>query len=184
MNEASNEVPSVGRLVRFRFLPFLLSLLAVVRVNAGDSVCASRPEELRANSELLKLQDYFPEHSVSGYVNETAGSYFEVTVTNPSDAKYILTFYTSGFLDLYGVMRSGPAKFCVDDGELTVHSMGQAQKIRFQAERLLLGEGGPRKSFTRGTMPPKLVKLHRPIGSGGSRTSEKGFANPSQREEY
>lgn len=183
----------MGRPVRIRFiLPFIL-VLAALNVSAEVSTCASRPDELNLSSELMRLRDYFPDDG-AGYVNETAGSYFEVSVNASVDISantaseaatgYVLTFYTSGFLDLYGVMRSGPAKFCVDGGILAVHSMGQVQKIQLQAGRLLLDEGGPRKSFARGSMPLKLAKLHRPPGTGGSRSSEKGFASPAQREEY
>jgi hypothetical protein len=180
----------VGRPVCVLFSIPSLILFSALSVNAGEPVCATRPDQLSANSELMRLKDYFPEHIRAGYVNETAGSYFEVVASAPAadgielHPSYVLTFYTSGFLDLYGVMRTGPAKFCFENGELNVHSMGQIQKIQIQAGRLLLGEGGPRKSFARGSMPPKLVKLHRPPGSSGSRSSEKGFANPSQREEY
>ncbi len=154
---------------------------------AADLVCASRPVELRVATHLNLLREIFPENSVVGFVNETSGSYFEVE--NSSDQRgdmgsYSLTFYTSGFLDLYGVMRSGPAKFCFDSAGLSVHSMGQIQKIEIQGAKLVLGDGGPRKTFSRGVMPSKLVLLHRPISAGGSRPVQKGFANPAQRDEH
>lgn len=166
-------------------LPILLTFVAIV-ASANEPICATRPEELSQHPELSKLRDFFPETSKAGYVNQTAGSFFDVFVNAEADQKphYVLTFYTSGFLDLYGVMRTGPAKFCSDQAGLTVHSMGQIQKIRVQADRLILGEGGPRKSFIRGSMPLKLVELHRPPGTGGSRSNQKGFANPVQREEH
>ncbi len=176
----------MGGLVWIRFALPVYFTFAALSVNADELVCASTPGELSASPKLMKLKDFFPERFQSGFVNETAGSYFDVVFDNDysHSPTYVLTFYTSGFLDLYGVMRSGPAKFCSDSSGLTVHSMGQVQRILIQSDRLILGEGGPRKSFTRGVMPLKLVNLHRPAGSGGSRTSEKGFANPSQREEH
>ena len=176
----------MGSLVRVRFVLPVLATFAAFGANAEEPICASRPDELAAHADLLSLKEFFPEKLKVGFVNETAGSYFDVYVDTNSNggSAYILTFYTSGFLDLYGVMRTGPAKFCADSPGLTVHSMGMVQKIQVQNGRLVLGEGGPRKSFTRGAMPQKLIKLHLPTGSGGSRTSEKGFANPSQREEH
>ncbi|MBN8542302.1 MAG: hypothetical protein J0L82_18065 [Deltaproteobacteria bacterium] len=176
----------MGRPVRVRFVLPVFLTFAAFGANAEDSTCASTPNELMAHPELVKLKDFFPEKFKVGYVNETAGSFFDVFVDTNSDepSTYVLTFYTSGFLDLYGVMRTGPARFCSDPSGLTVHSMGQVQKIQIQASRLILGEGGPRKSFTRGAMPQKLIKLHLRPGSGGSRSYEKGFANPSQRDEH
>lgn len=176
----------MGSLVRGRFVLPVLATFAAFGANAEEPICASGPDELAAHTDLFRLKEIFPEKLKVGFVNETAGSYFDVFVDSNSDKPptYVLTFYTSGFLDLYGVMRTGPAKFCSDSAGLTVHSMGMVQKIQVQNGRLVLGEGGPRKSFTRGAMPQKLIKLHLPTGSGGSRTTEKGFANPSQREEH
>jgi hypothetical protein len=176
----------VGGLVHIKFVLPVLATFAAFGASAEEPICASRPDELAAHNDLSNLKNFFPEKLKVGFVNETAGSYFDIYVDTNSNAgsTYILTFYTSGFLDLYGVMRTGPAKFCADSSGLTVHSMGHVQKIQVQNGRLILGEGGPRKSFTRGAMPQKLIELHLPSGSGGSRTNEKGFANPSQREEY
>lgn len=177
----------MGRRSVILLAKFLGILLIVSTSKAGQQVCVDGPADLATQSELSVLKDYFPASTKVGYINETAGSYFEVeaapgTIEGERET-YSLTFYTSGLLDLFGVVRSGPAKFCVIESRMTVQSMGQMQSIRVVEGKIVLGEGGPRKTFSRGEMPPKLVRLHRPPGTAGTRTQEKGFANPSQREE-
>ncbi len=127
------------------------------REGAALQTCALSFTDLNQTPNLQELISYFAPDAVVGYVNETHGSYFEV---DTHDRKMVMTFMTSGLFDMYLIQRSGPIMFC-DDGEtVVVKGIEMEDQVTLKNGVIVLGKGGPKRTFTRGPKPELLEKLH------------------------
>lgn len=127
------------------------------REGAALQTCALNFSDLGQTPGLHELIPYFEANAVTGYVNETQGSYFEVDTHDP---KMVMTFMTSGLFDMYLIQRSGPIMFC-DDGEtVVVKGIEMEDRVTLKNGTITLGKGGPKRTFTRGAKPELLQKLH------------------------
>jgi hypothetical protein len=119
--------------------------------------CAQNYSELEKTSHLQQIKNLFGDKTSIGFVNETQGSYFFL---ERDEQHFIVKFYTSGLLDLYGIQRVSPVSFCDQGDSLLLIGLGRKEKVQILGSGLILGVGGPRKSFTVGKMPKLLKKLH------------------------
>jgi hypothetical protein len=119
--------------------------------------CAQNSSELDKTPQLQQIKNLFGEKQSLGFVNETQGSYFFL---ERDEHQFMVRFYTSGLLDLYGIERISPVSFCDDGKTLLLIGLGRKEKVQILGSGLILGAGGPRKSFTVGKMPKLLKKLH------------------------
>lgn len=127
------------------------------REGAALQTCALSFSDLNQTPHLQELVSYFEPNSVTGYVNETHGSYFEV---DTRDQKMVMTFMTSGLFDMYLIQRSGPIMFC-DDGEtVVVKGIEMEDQVTLKNGVIVLGKVSPKRTFTRGPKPELLEKLH------------------------
>ncbi|MCC6138227.1 MAG: hypothetical protein IT287_06320 [Bdellovibrionaceae bacterium] len=142
-------------------LGFLFSATA-----AADKTCAKNYSELENTPALQKLKTILENNKTTGFVNKTEGSYFfispfmETSESSPLSSRFIITFYTTGFLDLYGIQKSGPIIFCDDDGQLTAIGLDRTQNIFVDGARIEFGSRSAKESFTRGPMPAKLARIN------------------------
>jgi hypothetical protein len=125
----------------------------VSSVHAGSEICAVRYQELDKTPSLQGLRAFFPENTISGFVNETAGSYFELSTLR---SEFELTFFTTGFLSMYLIRRGGAVQFCDVNGVVEVRGLDRGETLVPSGERLIMGGGGPRKTFSPGAMPLAL----------------------------
>ena len=131
-------------------------LLGCCRSRGED--CATSYTDLGKTQGLRSIQLLFDLNARLDLVNETKGSY--VTIESQPDGLKII-FYTSGLFDLYPIRREGPVIFC-DSGEaMTMSGLGLSEKLSAANSKITLGDGGPKKVFSKGPMPELLRRLHR-----------------------
>lgn len=135
---------------------FILGILISASA-AADKVCAKNYSELDRTPHLQTLKTIIEDHKRNGFVNKTEGSYFFI---NSGAEEFHITFYTTGFLDLYGISKNGPIYFCDEDSKLTAVGLDRTQNIFVDKERLEFGHRSARESFIRGPMPEKLAKIN------------------------
>lgn len=139
-----------------RFDVLLGVLLFSVQAGANP-ICAKNFSELDSTPALQSLKTIIDDKKTSGFVNKTEGSYFFISAETQ---EFQITFYTTGFLDLFGIQKSGPIQFCDTDGKLTAIGLDRTQNIYVTGSRLEFGSRGARESFTRGPMPAKLARIN------------------------
>ena len=122
----------------------------------AHEVCAMRFSEFDLTRRLQQLKPLFPANSVSGYVNQTGGSYYEID----SRGEWLrITFMTSGLFDLYLIRRSSAVVICDDGEKLTVKGLDREDKMMIDDGKLIMGKGGPKQTFSPGPMPDLLKNL-------------------------
>lgn len=131
---------------------FLMSASA-----AAESTCAKNFSELDSLPALSGIKSLLSDTQKIGFVNKTEGSYFFI---EQKDNQFIITFFTTGFLDLYGIRKSGPITFCDDNGKMTAIGLDRTQNLFIDGARLEFGQRGARESFIRGPMPEKLARIN------------------------
>lgn len=136
---------------------FLILSLFHSWTSHADVICAKNYAELDRTPALLSLKTLISDQKQNGYVNKTKGSYFFIQT---HDSQFIITFYTTGLFDLYGIHREGTLVFCDRDGQLTAVGLDRTQNIYVAGERLEFGHRGARESFKRGPMPEKLASIN------------------------
>lgn len=119
----------------------------------AESICAKSYDELDASPTLQKVKPLLNKSKSTGFVNKTKGSYFFIHSSNP----FKIVFYTTGFLDLYGIKRESSIQFCDENNVLTVIGMGRHQRLYIEGLFLLFGSQSDRESFTQGPMPLELA---------------------------
>lgn len=132
-------------------------LLFCLSFSATANECAHNFEELDKTERLKTLKPLIPEVGRRGYVNKTQGSYIDITA---STQNFVITFFTTGLFDLYGIRREGPLKFCDDGKKLLVIGLDREQTLYIDQTSLQFDERGPRQSFQEGPMPLALQKIH------------------------
>ena len=140
-----------------RISHLILSILAVVSVAAGADECAGKFSELSRISGLSSVRTLFGEGERIGLVNETQGSY--VVIESRDDLLWI-SFYTSGLFDLYGIKDEGPLIFCSTASGLRMSGLKRNNAFMVVEGRLIIDDGGRRKTFAIGAVPELLRKLH------------------------
>lgn len=140
--------------------PAFAAGVANVENDGGDGgaheVCAMSFREFDSTKRLQELKVHYPANTVSGYVNQTHGSYYEID----SRGEWLqITFYTSGLFDLYLIKRTSPVVICDDGDKLTVKGLDREDVLKIENGNLIMGKGGPRQTFTRGPMPELLKTL-------------------------
>lgn len=119
-------------------------------------ICATTVNQLELTARLRQLVPFFPADTVSTFVNQTRGSYFEVD-TRSNQLK--MMFLTSGLLDVYLIRRDGVVQFCDDGTHLSVKGLDRTEELTIAGSTLILGKGGPKQRFGAGEMPVLLKKL-------------------------
>ena len=145
-------------------LSFAFLLLVGPVAGAGEArteICATGSLGMKQTPALEKFHQYLDADHV-GLVNETQGSY--VVLDFLSSKKMTVSFYTSGLFALMPVKREGPVEFCDLDGELRMRGIERDQLIKIVDGKLVIDEGGPKKTFVKGAMPAKLATLHNYVG--------------------
>ena len=134
--------------------------IANVRSDGGDGnaheVCAMSFREFDDSKRLKALKPLFPANSVTGYVNQTGGSYYEI---DSRGAWLQITFSTSGLFDFYLIRRSSPVVICDDGDRLVVKGLDREDVLTIEGGNLIMGKGGPKQTFSPGPMPELLKKL-------------------------
>lgn len=123
---------------------------------AFDEICIQNFKDIHLTENLRLLSEYFTPSSVTKYVNQTQGSYFEI------DTKAVpmtITFLTSGLFDLTLIRRHGVIEFCDDGRRLVVKGIGRNDPISLSEGTITFGAGGAKLIFTRGDKPTQLRKL-------------------------
>lgn len=118
--------------------------------------CAHDSTGLEQTPALRDIKAYFG-HGFVGFVNETEGSYVIVDLMK---TPMTLTFYTSGLFDLVPIKSEGPLEICDDGLSLRMRGLDRDEEMKVVDAKLVMGSGGPKKTFMKGAMPPKLAKLH------------------------
>ncbi len=122
----------------------------------GYEICATRYDQFQLTKRLRTLQLYFDPDSVTGYVNQTQGSYFEIDTRNQAIA---ITFLTSGLFDLNLIRRSGAMMFCDDGQNLRAKGIDRDDQVTLLNGTITFGRGGSTLTFRRGEKPDLLRKL-------------------------
>jgi hypothetical protein len=125
--------------------------------------CAAHFSELAKTERLKSVRALFQDRLYVGMVNETKGSYL---ILQAQDDALTIGFYTSGPFDLFGVKREGALQVCDDGSALRIIAIGREEKIAIKGLNLVVGDGGPKMSFTIGEAPELLQRLHG-IGNRG-----------------
>lgn len=127
------------------------------REGAALQTCALSYEDLRQTARLRELLSYFQPNSISSFVNQTRGSYFEIDTTR---GRLVMTFLTSGLFDMYLIERRGPIRFCDDGESLVVSGIEMKEDVTLQDGAIVLGRGGEKRTFRHGRKPELLERLH------------------------
>lgn len=127
------------------------------REGAALQTCALSYEDLRQTARLRELLPYFQPNSISSFVNQTRGSYFEIDTTR---GRLVMTFLTSGLFDMYLIERRGPIRFCDDGESLVVSGIEMKEDVTLQDGAIVLGRGGEKRTFRHGRKPELLERLH------------------------
>lgn len=135
---------------------FVIGILSSAPV-AADNLCAKNFSEIEKSPRFDSLKPLLSQTQRFGFVNKTEGSYFFI---EQKQNQFYITFYTTGFLDLFGVRRSGPITFCEKNGQLTAEGLDRVQNIFIEGERMEFGQRSARESFIRGPMPEKLARIN------------------------
>ena len=140
--------------------PWFILLIFFIHpgLSHATTVCATEFKDLELSPNLKKLQNILDQNKSVGFVNKTKGSYFFIKNTGN---KFKIHFYTTGFLDLFGIYRESTIEFCDKNQQLVVHGLGRVQHIYVENNRIEFGDRSDRESFTKGTMPEKLAQINK-----------------------
>lgn len=133
----------------------LVTILITPPSTYADPICAENYTQLDASPTLQKIKTLLRNSSNNGFVNKTKGSYFFIQT---QEEKFKIIFYTTGFLNLYGIQKEGPIKFCDEGDQLTVIGIDRHQKLYVDGNSLEFGSRTDRESFARGVMPEELAR--------------------------
>ncbi|MGE4134012.1 MAG: hypothetical protein AB7F86_20415 [Bdellovibrionales bacterium] len=141
----------------YALVPLAL-MLTGPRWARADSICATHYSELGQTARLKSVTSLFGAEDTIGLVNQTGGSFVELD----SHANALtITFYTTGFLDLYPIKRDGPLEFCDDGEKLIMSGVGRTNPVVIENGRIVVGDGGPKMNFGSGPMPDLLRRKHK-----------------------
>ncbi|MES2965887.1 MAG: hypothetical protein V4760_18545 [Bdellovibrionota bacterium] len=141
--------------MRIPWIVLFILLLGPV-AEARIETCAYDSLGLKRTPALEQFRKFLDSDHV-GLANETAGSY---VILDLFSDHMTIAFYTSGLFDLVPIKREGPVQFCDVDGALEMRGLERVQKIRIVDGKLVIDEGGPKKTFVKGEMPAPLARLH------------------------
>lgn len=130
-------------------------ITAGAAVSEGAEVCATRYDEFALTPQLQAIQPYFAQNGVTGYVNETNGSYFELDTRQALN----LTFMTSGPFDAFLIKKTGTVHFCDNGAAVIVKGLNRGDTIVVANGIIRLGGGGPKQTFHQGPKPEVLRRL-------------------------
>lgn len=139
--------------MQFPYLFFALMMGSPT--TSADPICAETYAQLDASPALQKVKTLLRNSSNNGFVNKTKGSYFFIQT---QEEKFNIIFYTTGFLNLYGIQKEGSIKFCDEGDQLTVIGIDRHQKLFIDGHSLEFGSRTDRESFTKGVMPEELAR--------------------------
>ena len=137
---------------------FLLILISLPPFVCANEICASKYSELESSARLAKLKPLFNADKRIAMVNQTRGSF---VIIDGFEDNLTIRFYTSGLFDLYPIQREGPLKFCDVDGNLRMIGLDREDRVEVVHGGLVVGRGGPKRSFVSGEMPQNLKRLHK-----------------------
>lgn len=126
-------------------------------LSAQGQVCAKNFSDLDKTERLQNLKKILPDSERRGFVNKTRGSYFDIY---QKENQFIISFYTTGLFDLYGIHREGPVEFCDDQSKITVTGLGRIKTIHIDGKLLSFDDGADNKAFTPGEMPEPLREIN------------------------
>jgi hypothetical protein len=160
----------------FRFL-LLLGILLCTNQSRGDD-CATHRSELDKTPRLHAILQMFNQSAGSavGLVNGTQGSY---VILDSKNDELTIAFYTSGLFDLFPIKRDGPLKFCDTGKVLRMIGLDRDEELVLPDGKFVLGEGGPKRTFTVGLMPVMLKQLHHMEDVPAASHEERAVANQS-----
>ena len=124
-------------------------------ISLGE-ICIHSFKDIHLTEKLSSLSEYFAPDSITKYVNQTQGSYFEV---DTSAVPMTITFLTSGLFDLTLIRRHGKIEFCDDGNRLIVKGIGRNDPIILSDGMITFGSGGAKLIFSKGDKPRQLRKL-------------------------
>lgn len=144
--------------MRFPWIFSLILLLGpLASAEPRQTTCAHDSLGLEQTPRLRELKAFFGSDYV-GLVNETGGSYVVIDMLKE---RMTVSFYTSGLFDLVPISRTGPLEICDTGDGLVMRGIEREEALQIVQGRLVIGRGGPIKTFAKGAMPPNLAKLHR-----------------------
>lgn len=132
-----------------------VTILMIPPSTTAEPICAETYGQLDSSPTLQQVKTLLRNFSNNGFVNKTKGSYFFIQT---HEEKFKIIFYTTGFLNLYGIQKEGPIKFCDEDNQLTVIGIDRHQKLYVEGHSLEFGSRSDRESFNRGVMPEELAR--------------------------
>lgn len=146
----------IGVCIQLKLSLIIFTTLIYSKTNAD--VCANNYSELNQTPALKSIQSLIENKKNNGFVNKTQGSYFFLQTQTE---KFIISFYTTGLFDMFGVHKEGPIVFCDTGHELRAKGLGRNQKIFVHQSRLEFGNRTDRESFIRGPMPDPIAKINK-----------------------
>lgn len=139
-----------------KFFIFTYSVFCPLQMAVAET-CATTFSELDQTDRLKTFKTLVPSEGRRGFVNKTKGSFFYLEAQNDGIE---ITFFTTGFLDLYGIRKQGKLKFCDNGSMVQVHGIDRIEDLKVSEAYLQFGDGTDRQLFTPGLMPEHLQKMY------------------------
>ncbi len=149
--------------MRFRWIASIVFVLVGFwgpSTEARTEICAADSLGLKQTPALDQFRSYFDTGfgpARVGLVNETSGSYVLLDFAGET---MTMTFFTSGLFNLVPIKREGSVRFCDEASLLTMRGLGVDEEIKIVGGKVVIDEGGARKTFVKGPMPKALAELH------------------------